>query len=168
MVLDGFNLASPLALTHGVEMKTLSYSFLLTLLLTACGEAKSPTTQTPTTSTISTTKPIETSAKEPTPEQRGAKLFKRCRSCHTLEENGRNKVGPNLWGMYGAKAGTKEAYAYSKAMLESGIIWDETTVDAYLKKPAKFLPRTKMAFIGLKKQEDRDAIQTYLKAKTSP
>jgi len=101
-------------------------------------------------------------------EERGAKIYKRCRACHTLEQDGRNKVGPNLWGIYGAKAGEKEGYAYSKAMLASNIVWDQETMDAYLKKPAEYVKGTKMSFIGLKKQEDRDAVQAYMLVETTP
>ena len=101
-------------------------------------------------------------------EERGARIYKRCRACHTLDEDGRNKVGPNLWAVYGAEAGAKEGYAYSKAMKTSGIIWDQETMDAYLKRPADYIPGTKMSFIGLKKQEDRDAVQAYMRAETTP
>ena len=98
----------------------------------------------------------------------GAKIYKRCRSCHTLEQDGRHSVGPNLWGIYGSKTASKEGYAYSKAMKAADITWDDKTLDEYLKKPAAYLPGTKMTFIGLKKQEDRDALQVFLKKKTEP
>ena len=105
---------------------------------------------------------------ELTPIQRGAKIYARCRACHTLEQGDRHKVGPNLWAVYGSTAGTKEGFAYSKAMKASGVVWDEATMDAYLTKPAQFMPGNKMTFIGLKKQEDRDAVQAYMKDKTTP
>ncbi len=103
-----------------------------------------------------------------TPVQRGAKLYSRCRACHTLDQGGKNKVGPNLWNVYGSKTASKKGFAYSKAMKAADIIWDETTMDGYLKKPATYMPGNKMSFIGLKKQEDRDAVQAYLKEKTTP
>ena len=101
-------------------------------------------------------------------EERGAKIYKRCRACHTLDENGRNKAGPNLWNIYGRQAGSKSGYAYSKAMKASGVIWDKTTMDAYLKRPRDYIPKTKMTFIGLKNQIDRDAVQAYLLLETTP
>lgn len=101
-------------------------------------------------------------------EERGAKIYKRCRACHTLDQGGRHKVGPNLWDIYGQQAGTKDGYAYSKAMKSSDIIWDATTMDAYLKKPKDYIPKTKMSFIGLKHQIDRDAVQAYMREKTTP
>jgi len=100
--------------------------------------------------------------------ERGAKIYKRCRACHTLDEGGKNKVGPNLWGIYGAKTASKEGFAYSKAMKAADITWDEESIDGYLKKPSQYMPGNKMTFIGLKKQEDRDAVQAYMKAKTTP
>lgn len=131
--------------------------------LTACGGTDAPVAET-SKSAPPAAKPVV----EMTPVQRGAKLYARCRACHTLEQEGRHKVGPNLWGVYGAKSAAKEGYAYSKAIKAANITWDETTMDGYLKKPAEFMPGNKMAFIGLKKQADRDAIQAYLKEKTSP
>lgn len=143
-------------------MKTLITVAITACILTACGGPDAPEAETPKTATPS--KPIV----EMTPVQRGAKIYARCRACHTLEQDGRNKVGPNLWGIYGSKTASKEGFAYSKAMKSANIMWDETTMDAYLKKPASYMPGNKMAFIGLKKQEDRDAVQAYLKEKTTP
>ena len=141
-------------------MKTLLPLVTAVFLLTACGGSDAPKAEAPTATT-----PAKV---EMTPVQRGAKLYSRCRACHTLEQGGPNKVGPNLWDLYGSKTASKEGFAYSKAMKAADIIWDETTVDGYLKKPGTYMPGNKMTFIGLKKQEDRDAIQAYLKAKTTP
>jgi len=102
-----------------------------------------------------------------TPEQAGAKLFKRCQACHTLDEGGKNKVGPNLWGVYGRKIGTVEGFKYSKTMLESDIIWSDETLGAYIENPKKYLPGNKMAFAGLRKEQDRTNLLAYLKANTS-
>lgn len=103
-----------------------------------------------------------------TPMERGARLYKRCKACHTLEDGGKHKVGPNLWAIYGAKAGAKEGFNYSKAMTASDIVWDDATMDAYIKKPAEFIKGGRMSFVGIKKQEDRDALFLYLKAQTTP
>lgn len=143
-------------------MKKLFLLFTTSLILTACGGEKD----------IAPAAPQESVAPKPvvelTPIQRGAKIYARCRACHTLEQGDRHKVGPNLWAVYGSTAGTKEGFAYSKAMKASGVVWDEVTMDAYLTKPAQFMPGNKMTFIGLKKQEDRDAVQAYMKDKTTP
>ena len=96
---------------------------------------------------------------------KGEKLFKRCKTCHSLEE-GKKKVGPSLFGLFGRTAGSVEGYKYSKAMKESGIVWDEETLDAFLTKPKDLVPKTKMSFAGFKNEQDRIDIIAYLKEAT--
>lgn len=112
-----------------------------------------------------------TSAEAETPmsiETRGAILYKRCRACHTLGEGERNRVGPNLWSVYGAAAGSKAGFNYSSAMSGSNIIWTDETLSAYLENPSKYIPGNRMSFAGLRNPEDREAILYHLKMQTSP
>lgn len=97
----------------------------------------------------------------------GQKVFKRCVACHTVDEGGRNKVGPNLWNIFGSTAGERDiGYKYSAAMTSSSIVWDDTTMSAYLENPRKAVPKTRMAFPGLKKAQQRDDVIAYLKSVT--
>lgn len=96
----------------------------------------------------------------------GEKVFKKCAACHAVGEGAKNKVGPQLNDLFGRSAGGVEDYKYSKAMLakgEEGLVWDDETVAAYLAAPRKYIKGTKMAFAGLKKDEDLADVIAYLK-----
>lgn len=93
----------------------------------------------------------------------GEKVFKKCKACHYVDQE-KNKTGPHLVNIIGRTAGSIEGYKYSKAMSESGIVWDEETLAAYLLAPKKYIKGTKMAFRGLRKPEDIANVIAYLKA----
>ncbi len=93
----------------------------------------------------------------------GEMIFKRsCGICHSVMP-GQNRVGPSLAGVVGRKGGTVEGYTYSTAMKEAGPTWDEAALDQFIENPRTFLAGTKMAFIGLKKPEEREAVIAFLK-----
>lgn len=98
----------------------------------------------------------------------GEKIYKKCKVCHYVDKK-KNRVGPNLVGLFGRAAGTDETYGkkYSKAMKESDVVWDEATLDQYLADPKGYIPKNKMSFKGLKKEEDRANVIAYLKEATA-
>ena len=94
----------------------------------------------------------------------GTKVFKKCKACHTVDKGGKNKIGPNLWDVVNSEAGKRPGFSYSKAMAAKGGTWTYETLGAFLAKPKKYLPGTKMAFAGLKKAKDRAAVIAYLRS----
>jgi cytochrome c len=96
--------------------------------------------------------------------ERGERLFnQQCKICHTVEKDGRTAVGPNLHGFFGKKAGDTPGFTSSEAMTKSGIAWDDKSVAEYLKDPKGRVPGTKMAYAGLKQQQQLDDMIAYLR-----
>jgi len=92
---------------------------------------------------------------------KGEKVARKCKACHTLNEGGKNSLGPNLYGVLGRASGQAEGYKYSKAMVGSGIVWEEHTFDDFIKQPKKVVPGTKMSFGGIKKATQRADLIAY-------
>jgi cytochrome c len=95
--------------------------------------------------------------------EKGANVFKKCATCHTIEKGGANKTGPNLWGVMGAKHAHIAGFGYSKAMMETASqTWGWKEVYEFTKAPKTYMPGTKMAFAGISKQSERADLLVYL------
>ena len=92
----------------------------------------------------------------------GKKLFKKCISCHSIVKDGKNKIGPALYNVVGRKVGGVADYKYSKVLAAYEKEWTFEELNGFLTKPAKWIKGTKMAYAGLKKEEDRASIIKYL------
>jgi cytochrome c len=96
--------------------------------------------------------------------ERGARAFSACVACHTLEGE-RHLTGPSLAGLWGRKAGSVETYRrYSDALKRSGIMWNESTLDEWLRNPQKVIPGNVMQFAGLPQEDARAGLIAFLKA----
>ncbi len=97
----------------------------------------------------------------------GEKVFQKCKACHTVDEGGKDRVGPNLWGVFGSVLGTNRPdYKYSrglKALGEEGQTWTDELMDVWMTDPKQVVQRTKMIFPGLKKPSEREDVIAYLR-----
>jgi cytochrome c len=97
----------------------------------------------------------------------GQRVFNQCRACHTVNEGGRNGVGPNLHGVVGRRAGSIENFRYSasmREMAEGGLTWTPENLDRYLADPKAVVPRGSMSFAGLRNEQQRKDVIAYLQA----
>ena len=93
----------------------------------------------------------------------GEQSFRKCSPCHSVGEDARNKVGPELNGIDGRKSGTAADYSYSEANKKAEITWDEATFKDYIQNPMAKVPGTKMAFAGIKNEKEMADLWAYLK-----
>ena len=96
----------------------------------------------------------------------GAKIFKKCAACHSIAQDGGNKIGPALWNVLGRQAGSVSNYKYSKAMTAHGKVWSFEEMNGFLIKPKNWIKGTKMSFAGLKNAKDRAAVILYMNENT--
>ena len=97
----------------------------------------------------------------------GEKVFKKCSACHQIAADGKNMIGPNLWGVIGRTAGSISDYKYSKAMVAYAKEWSYEEMNSYLIKPQAYIKGTKMAFAGLRKEKDRASVILYMNSKSN-
>lgn len=93
--------------------------------------------------------------------EKGKKVFRKCAACHKLEE-GKNVVGPSLYGVVGRPVASVDGYKYSSALTDLGGEWTPDRLDEYLAKPSEYAPGNKMTFSGLSKEDDRQNVIAYL------
>lgn len=96
----------------------------------------------------------------------GERLYRQCAACHVVDQE-QNRVGPHLVGVFGREAGAVDGFNYSPALADSGIVWDEETIDAYIEDPRGYLPGNRMAFAGVRNPQQRADIIAYLKEATA-
>ena len=94
--------------------------------------------------------------------QKGKTVFNVCLACHTIGPGAQNKIGPELNGLDGRKAGTVLNFDYSDANKSSGIVWNEETFEDYIKNPAAKVPGTKMIFPGIKNEQQEKDLWAYI------
>ena len=97
--------------------------------------------------------------------QRGAQVFVQCKICHSLEV-GKNMVGPSLHGLFGRKSGSVPGFAYSPAMKNANVTWNDDTLSKYLADPKVFVPGDKMVFLGIKDPSKLGDLLAYLNQAT--
>lgn len=95
--------------------------------------------------------------------EQGAQLYRACVACHSLAPD-RNMTGPSLAGVWGRQAGSLKSFErYSPALKDSKVVWNETTLDKWLKSPAQYIPHNRMTFAGIPNAEQRTDLIAYLK-----
>ena len=96
--------------------------------------------------------------------KRGRLLFIQCRACHEVKAGLPHKVGPNLNGILGRKAGAAAGFKYSDVLVKSGVVWSRETLDAWIRQPASLVPGNAMAYPGIANDADRAAVIAWMLA----
>ena len=94
--------------------------------------------------------------------QKGRMVFNICLACHAIGPGAQNKIGPELNGLDGRKAGTMPNFDYSDANKNSGIVWNQQTFEDYIKNPMAKVPGTKMVFPGIKNEQQVKDLWAYV------
>jgi cytochrome c len=152
----------------------------LVLTLAACGpaeQANAPTAEAPAAAAPAAGPSPEeiqaTLATLPAPYnaadyEAGRRVFAQCRSCHTIDAGGGNRVGPNLHGVFGREIGSAEGFNYSQAVQDANFVWDGAQLDHWLQNPQTFLPGNRMAFAGVRNETQRRDLIAYLMVESAP
>lgn len=130
------------------------------LALSACGKATDDAAATGQASAGN----ADTTAVAQAVALSGKAIFNRCAACHKIEAGAANGIGPNLHGIVGRSVASVPGFTYSTALKNKGGVWDKAALDEYLAHPAKSVPGTKMAFVGIAKADERNTLIDYLAA----
>ena len=95
---------------------------------------------------------------------KGQRVFKKCAACHTVDEGGKNKIGPNLWNIVNRTVASHEGFSYSAAMAAEAGAWDFERLNRFISDPKGTVAGTKMAFKGLSRDGDRGNVLAYLRS----
>lgn len=115
--------------------------------------------------------PLMPAAAQEGDAEAGRRVFAQCRACHILDASARNNVGPNLGGVWGRRAGSREGFRYSANMAQlgtTGHVWNEENLRAYLTDPKAVVPQGSMAFAGIRNPEQLTNLIAYLRANAQP
>lgn len=168
-------------------MRQLLISTALVVLLAACGPAAEQSASTPPAPSAQPSAPAAASV-APAPDtealqaaiaalpapynaanyEAGRRVFAQCRSCHTIEADAPNRVGPNLHGVFGREIGSLEGFNYSQPVQEANFMWDAAQLDHWLANPQTFLPGNRMAFAGVRNETQRRDLIAYLMVESAP
>jgi cytochrome c len=96
---------------------------------------------------------------------KGERAFNKCKACHNLAEE-KNRIGPHLVGIIGRPSASVEDFNYSDAMRQAELVWDDETLAQYLADPRGFIPGNKMAFAGLRNEQEIADLLAYLHEET--
>lgn len=107
--------------------------------------------------------PIAVRLAKASPEK-GQAAFAPCKACHTTDKDGKNGVGPNLWGVVQQDKGHHQGFSYSAAMKEKEGKWTYEDLDAFIHRPQSFAKGTKMTFAGVPQADKRADIIAYLRS----
>ncbi len=95
---------------------------------------------------------------------RGERVHAQCVSCHTFDAGGANGIGPNLHDVFGRAVASHAGFEYSEGMSAHGGAWDYLALNDFLTSPASIVRGTKMAFAGIRNDNDRVAVIAFLRS----
>lgn len=90
-----------------------------------------------------------------------------CKACHTMNQGAEAAAGPNLWGVFGRKAGSQPGFDYSEGVKRLNVAWDADRLNTWITRPSAMVPGTRMSYIGMESAKDRIDLIAALKVATT-